>query len=119
MPVFTYRGTNRSGAAVAGAASETTGTLTTNSLSSQSYSRVAAMKKTRRHRITSTIGVMLITGQLLPSVNEVPADFSAQLLWRFRTVSIGMNLVLWSALGILYGLAAERVLNDMRRMRGR
>src|SRR5271163_1637431 len=54
--------TRSSGAAVAGAASETSGTFTANSLSSQSYSRVAAMKNTKRQRMTSTIGVMLITG---------------------------------------------------------
>jgi len=65
------------------------------------------------------IGIMLIAGQLLPSVHEVPTDLSAELLWKFRTVSLGMNLVLWSALGILYGFAAERVLGDVRDPRKR
>jgi predicted cobalt transporter CbtA len=58
--------------------------------------------------------VMLIAGSLLPEINEVPADFSAQLLWKFRTTSMGMNLVLWATLGILYGYAAERVLQRAR-----
>jgi predicted cobalt transporter CbtA len=57
---------------------------------------------------------MLIAGSLLPEINEVPADFSAQLLWKFRTTSMGMNLVLWATLGILYGYAAERVLHRAR-----
>jgi predicted cobalt transporter CbtA len=56
------------------------------------------------------VGVMLITGRTLPAINEVPPDFSAELLWKFRVTSIGMNLVLWSTLGILFGFAAERVL---------
>src|SRR5271157_5941616 len=54
--------TRSSGAAVIGAALATSGTLTANSLSSQSYNRVAAMKNTSRQRMTSTMGVMLMYG---------------------------------------------------------
>jgi hypothetical protein len=44
----------------------------------------------------------------LPPVNEVPADFSASTLWRFRVASLGTELVLWMALGLIFGALAER-----------
>jgi Probable cobalt transporter subunit (CbtA) len=59
------------------------------------------------------VAVMLLTARALPAVDEVPADLPAVLLWKFRTVSLGMNLVLWSGLGLLYGPVVERVLNPL------
>lgn len=47
---------------------------------------------------------------LLPTIDEVPADFPATLLWNFRIASIAMQLVLWTAIGIAFGAWAERVL---------
>ncbi|MFI1157844.1 CbtA family protein [Streptomyces sioyaensis] len=46
----------------------------------------------------------------LPAVNEVPADFSATLLWQFRLSAIAIQLVLWAAFGLVFGHLAERVL---------
>ncbi|MFD5732780.1 CbtA family protein [Streptomyces sioyaensis] len=46
----------------------------------------------------------------LPAVNEVPADFSATLLWQFRLSAIAIQLVLWTAFGLVFGHLAERVL---------
>lgn len=47
---------------------------------------------------------------ILPPVNEVPADFSATTLWNFRAASLGIEAVLWTALGLVFGLLAERQL---------
>lgn len=47
---------------------------------------------------------------LLPPVDEVPADFPATLLWNFRVASIATQFLLWSTIGITFGLWAERVL---------
>jgi predicted cobalt transporter CbtA len=44
----------------------------------------------------------------LPGINEVPEHFSAELLWRFRVASLGMQLVLWATIGLLFGFLAER-----------
>jgi hypothetical protein len=44
---------------------------------------------------------------LLPPINEVPENFSAMVLWRFRTTSIGMHAILWAALGLVFGALAE------------
>ncbi|MFI6599667.1 CbtA family protein [Nonomuraea sp. NPDC050536] len=46
--------------------------------------------------------------QLLPAVNEVPADFPATLLWQFRVASLGTQLVFWTAFGVLFGWLCDR-----------
>ena len=52
---------------------------------------------------------------ILPSVNEVPADFPATTLWNFRIASLGIEAVLWTALGLAFGFLAERQLIPARR----
>ena len=54
--------------------------------------------------------VMVIAGLALPPVNEVPAEFPAVVLWRFRIASAGAQLITWTTLGLLFGALAERVL---------
>ncbi len=49
---------------------------------------------------------------LLPDINEVPDQFSAVVLWRFRMASLGMHLVLWTAIGLVFGLLSERSIAD-------
>lgn len=55
---------------------------------------------------------VVVTGAVqlaLPTVNEVPAAFPAVLLWKFRTVSIGMQVILWTTIGLLFGALAEKL----------
>ncbi|WP_327592920.1 CbtA family protein [Streptomyces chartreusis] len=47
----------------------------------------------------------------LPAVNEVPADFPATVLWRFRLSALAMQATLWAGFGLLFGELAERLLN--------
>lgn len=47
----------------------------------------------------------------LPVVNEVPGDFPATVLWRFRLSALAMQLTLWAGFGLLFGELAERLLN--------
>ncbi|WP_327004533.1 CbtA family protein [Dactylosporangium sp. NBC_01737] len=54
------------------------------------------------------VAVVALAGLLLPAVNEIPADFPATLLWRFRLASAGVQLVLWGALGLLFGALTNR-----------
>lgn len=46
----------------------------------------------------------------LPVIDEVPAAFPASLLWRFRIAALGIQGVLWTSLGLLFGWFAEREL---------
>jgi hypothetical protein len=57
------------------------------------------------------IGIVAAVQAVLPTVNEVPDGFPADVLWHFRVASLGMQLVLWAALGIIFGGFAERCLN--------
>jgi predicted cobalt transporter CbtA len=54
------------------------------------------------------IVVIAIAQQVLPEVDEVPEQFSAVVLWRFRVASLGIQLVLWTTLGLLFGALTER-----------
>lgn len=60
------------------------------------------------------LGLVGLGQFLLPTINEVPADFPAVLLWKFRLASLGTQLVLWATIGLAFGLWAERVLRRGR-----
>jgi hypothetical protein len=47
---------------------------------------------------------------ILPRAHETPAGFPADVLYRFRLASLGINLTLWTTLGLGFGAAAERLL---------
>lgn len=44
----------------------------------------------------------------LPAINEVPEAFPAAVLWQFRLASLGIQAVLWAAVGLLFGALTER-----------
>ncbi|WP_338640519.1 CbtA family protein [Burkholderia pyrrocinia] len=44
----------------------------------------------------------------LPSINEVPAAFPAAVLWKFRVAAIGMQAIMWTTIGLLFGAWVER-----------
>ncbi|MFH9420053.1 CbtA family protein [Streptomyces sp. NPDC017529] len=50
----------------------------------------------------------------LPAVNELPADFPALLLWKFRVSALAVQLVLWAGFGLLFGELAERATRPRR-----
>ena len=53
--------------------------------------------------------VVSAVAMVLPEVNEVPEGFPATVLWQFRIASLGGQAIMWGALGLLFGVAAERV----------
>ncbi|QDH17743.1 CbtA family protein [Swingsia samuiensis] len=62
--------------------------------------------------ITTLIFISLtwLVQNQMPDINEVPAHFPAVVLWRFREAAIGMQLVLWSTIGLVFGALASHVL---------
>jgi len=60
--------------------------------------------------LTGGLYLLLISviAYFLPTVDEVPAVFPAALLWRFRIAALGIQGVLWTSLGVLFGWFAER-----------
>jgi predicted cobalt transporter CbtA len=56
------------------------------------------------------IAVILVAQLALPAVNEVPDEFPAVVLWKFRIVSLGMQFIMWAAIGLLFGWLTERAM---------
>jgi predicted cobalt transporter CbtA len=54
--------------------------------------------------------VMACVAWALPPVNETPEGFPATLLLQFRAASFGGQALMWATLGLLFGLAAERII---------
>jgi len=54
------------------------------------------------------LAVVVVATVVLPGVDEVPADFPAAVLWRFRLASVGTQLVLWTTIGLAFGALTER-----------
>jgi predicted cobalt transporter CbtA len=61
------------------------------------------------------ITVVVIVQFLLPGINEVPDEFPAVVLWRFRVASLFMQLVMWATIGLLFGFLTERAALIARR----
>jgi hypothetical protein len=60
------------------------------------------------------VAAVAVVAVLLPGINEVPGDFPATTLWRFRLASLGTQLVLWATFGLLFGALTERGLRRSR-----
>ena len=54
------------------------------------------------------IAVVAVAQFLLPAVNEVPEHFPADVLWHFRVASLGIQVILWTTLGLGFGALTER-----------
>jgi predicted cobalt transporter CbtA len=60
--------------------------------------------------IASYLLIVVVAGWALPSVQEVPRTFPAVTLFRFREASVGMQLVLWTTIGLVFAGTAQRVM---------
>jgi predicted cobalt transporter CbtA len=77
----------------------------------------AQLRHALLHRVDRLTALLLAAGgyvllvallqKFLATIDEVPGDFPASLLWQFRIASLGAQFVLWLALGILFGSLAE------------
>jgi predicted cobalt transporter CbtA len=61
------------------------------------------------------IVVVALAALLLPAVNEVPEEFPAVVLWKFRIASLAAQLIMWATLGLLFGALTQRALQGSRR----
>jgi predicted cobalt transporter CbtA len=55
--------------------------------------------------------VMLV----LPTIDETPDHFPADVLYEFRLYSLGAQLVLWAIIGLVFASMAQRLLGETRR----
>jgi predicted cobalt transporter CbtA len=58
--------------------------------------------------IAAYLLVVVAAALALPSVNEVPEEFPAVVLWQFRVASMGAQLIMWATIGVVFGTLTER-----------
>jgi predicted cobalt transporter CbtA len=71
--------------------------------------------------LIAVVGYVLVVGLgawLLPVIDEVPADFSADLLWRFRMASLTVQAFLWLVTGLLLATMIGMVVRKAASARG-
>jgi hypothetical protein len=77
---------------------------------------VVARKLAKRHGLwfgsiiagAAYIIVAVVAMMILPPIHETPQGFNADVLWGFRTASLGIHLVLWTFWALAFGYLAER-----------
>lgn len=75
------------------------------------WRRLAGRFGTWNAAISSAGAFVLVNAvlfQITPKPDAVPAAFPAETLWDFRIASLGMQAVLWTTLGLLFGWLTER-----------
>ncbi|MEV4441409.1 CbtA family protein [Streptomyces sp. NPDC049577] len=60
--------------------------------------------------VAALVAAVTLAYLFLPAVDEVPEDFPATVLWRFRLAALAMQCTLWAGFGLIFGELAERVL---------
>jgi hypothetical protein len=69
----------------------------------------------RWHAIMAAVAIyaviMIIVDLVLPNIHEVPAVFPPALLWQFRIVAVGIQAILWTTLGLLFGELTVRAMD--------
>jgi predicted cobalt transporter CbtA len=63
-------------------------------------------------RAAAFIIIIAFCQLVMPDINEVPENFSATVLWRFRMASLGTQIIMWTTIGLLFGALTER--SEMR-----
>jgi hypothetical protein len=58
------------------------------------------------------VGLVIIAGVLMPSLDDVSDGFPADVLWNFRTASLAIHAALWGTMGLVFGSLAASVLQD-------
>jgi predicted cobalt transporter CbtA len=54
---------------------------------------------------------LVAAGELImPSLDEIPKNFPASVIWHFRLATLGIQTVIWATLGLGFGAAAQRLL---------
>jgi hypothetical protein len=58
--------------------------------------------------VAGAIAVVGIAFAVLPVVHETPPGFPADVLWKFRVASLGIQVSVWATIGLLFGALTER-----------
>jgi MFS family permease len=53
-----------------------------------------------------------ILAAVLPVISEVPDGFPAAVVWEFRTSTVGIQLLMWTTMGLLFGALVHKPLTE-------
>jgi predicted cobalt transporter CbtA len=67
--------------------------------------------------IAAYLVMITVANLALPTVNEVPEQFPAVVLWHFRVASLGAQAVMWATLGLAFGALTERAALSRQQVR--
>jgi hypothetical protein len=56
------------------------------------------------------VAVVAVAQMVLPVIDEVPTGFPATVLWSFRVASLGMQLILWTMIALVFGKLANTLI---------
>ena len=56
------------------------------------------------------LAIVVVAGLALPGIHEIPDTFPATTLWRFREASVGMQAVMWTVIGLVFSVTAQRAM---------
>jgi hypothetical protein len=62
--------------------------------------------------LLGAVAVLVVVYEVLPGVHEVPKDFPAETLWKFRIASLAIQVTVWATIGLLFGALTERSLRE-------
>jgi hypothetical protein len=62
--------------------------------------------------VSAYVALIAVAEVLMPGLNELPRGFDPDVLWDFRVATLGTHVVLYTALGLGFGAAAERWLRQ-------
>jgi hypothetical protein len=65
--------------------------------------------------VAAFVAIVAVAQLILPAVHETPEGFPADVLYRFRLASLGINATLWATIGLGFGAVAERVISPSPR----
>jgi predicted cobalt transporter CbtA len=65
--------------------------------------------------VSSYVLALALVMLVLPTIDETPDHFPADVLYEFRLYSLGTQLVLWTMIGLVFGSMAQRLLGESPR----
>ena len=65
--------------------------------------------------VAAYVVAVAIVMLLLPTIDETPDDFPADVLYEFRLYSLGTQFVLWAIIAVAFGSMVQRLLGEPKR----
>ena len=67
--------------------------------------------------VAAYIVAIAVVMLVLPTINEMPEGFPAQVLYEFRLYSLGTQVVLWAVIAVVFGSTVQRLLGESTRQK--